>query len=428
MNTAAGVAQPRRDLARELAPLIAGTEGQGMAALVNLHTGRALTLGEPSKATGPSPGIEARLLPALARALLGRTIAADAPQLAAAFGASGGLTSASLLLHRHDLVLSRVPGSAEALCLVVKHAPASVAALDSIVHARGVHARLQSVRKTRPTALPDHPQPRPRGVSIWSAMVTAWRGRPPRAHDPSGEPKARMHAAPEGASRLLHDSCDIDERILAADLFDLSASSHAASYRRTGCGIALPRSAALAGAVAATFEGRLALAPIAEQYGLEPGTIGKARLQIGHREVYLLRVPYYPALRIPFDEREVLMVVKPPRGNPGLDWTAMDRVALNLLRMRIGELLASGMATQMSPFPANQTEFQAILDRLADLPEEDLTGRLDIGGFAPRPVELGGIEQRCAECIYYLPHRKWCDLPELPVPVEPQWWCRLWKL
>ncbi len=33
-----------------------------------------------------------------------------------------------------------------------------------------------------------------------------------------------------------------------------------------------------------------------------------------------------------------------------------------------------------------------------------------------------------AECIYYLPHRKWCDLPELPVPVEPQWWCRLWKL
>lgn len=427
MNTATEVARPRRDLARELAPLIAGTEGQGMAALVNLQTGRALTLGEPSKATGPSPGIEARLLPALARALLGRGVAADAPQLAAALGASGGVASASLLLHRHDLVLSRAPGSSEALCLIVKHAPASVAALDSIVHARGVHARLQSVRKTRSNTTPAQPPPRQRGFAIWSALATAWRRRT-RAHEPSGEPEAPTRAAPEASSRLLHDACDIDERILAADLFDPSASSHAASYRRAGCGIALPRSATLASAVAATFEGRLALAPIAEQYGLEPGATGKARLQIGRREVYLLRVPYYPALRIPFDEREVLVVVKPPRGNPGLDWTAMDRVALNLLRMRIGELLASGMATQMSPFPANQAEFQAILDRLADLPEEDLTGRLDIGGFAPRPVEVAGIEQRCAECIYYLPHRKWCDLPELPVPVEPQWWCRLWKL
>ncbi|MDP3413411.1 MAG: hypothetical protein Q8S16_09480, partial [Polaromonas sp.] len=68
----------------------------------------------------------------------------------------------------------------------------------------------------------------------------------------------------------------------------------------------------------------------------------------------------------------------------------MDRVALNLLRMRIGEMPSSGMSTQMAPFPANQIEFQAILDRLADLPAEDLVGRLDIGGFAPHPVELGG--------------------------------------
>ena len=30
--------------------------------------------------------------------------------------------------------------------------------------------------------------------------------------------------------------------------------------------------------------------------------------------------------------------------------------------------------------------------------------------------------------VYYHPHRKWCDLPELPIPVEPHWWCRLWKL
>jgi len=28
----------------------------------------------------------------------------------------------------------------------------------------------------------------------------------------------------------------------------------------------------------------------------------------------------------------------------------------------------------------------------------------------------------------YLPNAKWCDLPELPIPVEPDWWCRLWKI
>lgn len=31
-------------------------------------------------------------------------------------------------------------------------------------------------------------------------------------------------------------------------------------------------------------------------------------------------------------------------------------------------------------------------------------------------------------CMYFLVHRKWCDLPELSVPVEPEWWCRLWRI
>jgi hypothetical protein len=35
---------------------------------------------------------------------------------------------------------------------------------------------------------------------------------------------------------------------------------------------------------------------------------------------------------------------------------------------------------------------------------------------------------RCQECMYYLVHRKWCDLPELFVPVEPDWYCRLWRI
>jgi hypothetical protein len=427
MAAAAEVAQPRHDVSRELASLIAGTEGQGVAALVDVETGHAQTLGDSTWLPSSVPGFDAAILPLLARALLGRGSSAEAERIAAACAAQGGVSSATLLLPEHDLLLSRQPGSSEALCLVVRHAPAAAAALDPVVHARSVHARLQSLRKLRALPAQEGAQPAAKRVSFLTRLITAWRGRLGAQVQAADRASAAPIAA-EASPRLLHDACEADDRILAADLFDLRTTAQLASYRRAGCNIASPRSTVLAAEVAASFAGRLSLHSIAQHYGLAVGAPGKARLQVGRRDVYVLRVPYYPALRIPFAERQALILVKPPRGNPGLDWAAMDRVALNLLRLRIGGLLASGMTTQMSPFPANQTEFQAIVDRLAQLPQDDLVGRLDIGGFAARPVDLAGIEQRCAECIYYLPHRKWCDLPELPVPVEPQWWCRLWKL
>jgi hypothetical protein len=30
--------------------------------------------------------------------------------------------------------------------------------------------------------------------------------------------------------------------------------------------------------------------------------------------------------------------------------------------------------------------------------------------------------------MYYMVHSKCCDLPELALPVEPDWWCRLWRI
>lgn len=30
--------------------------------------------------------------------------------------------------------------------------------------------------------------------------------------------------------------------------------------------------------------------------------------------------------------------------------------------------------------------------------------------------------------MYYQVHRKWCNLPELAVPVKPDWWCRLRRI
>jgi hypothetical protein len=96
------------------------------------------------------------------------------------------------------------------------------------------------------------------------------------------------------------------------------------------------------------------------------------------------------------------------------------------LREEIGEILRKGLETETEPFPQTHSEFNAILDQLRDLEADDLKGRLVIAGFLDHPY--GEDQQRCLECMYYLVHRKWCDLPELAVPVEPEWWCRLWRI
>lgn len=94
--------------------------------------------------------------------------------------------------------------------------------------------------------------------------------------------------------------------------------------------------------------------------------------------------------------------------------------------VQIGNLLASGLKTEVEPFPETQAEFDAILARLRQLAPDDLEGKLVVGGFLNHPY--GPDQLRCLECIYYLPHRLWCDLPELDIPVEPYWWCRLWRV
>lgn len=92
----------------------------------------------------------------------------------------------------------------------------------------------------------------------------------------------------------------------------------------------------------------------------------------------------------------------------------------------IGDMLAGGLATQTEPFPETQKEFAEILDELRALEPGDLKSKLVIGGFLDHPY--GEENQRCLECMYFLVHRKWCDLPELAVPVEGHWWCRLWRI
>ncbi len=96
------------------------------------------------------------------------------------------------------------------------------------------------------------------------------------------------------------------------------------------------------------------------------------------------------------------------------------------LRDRIGRLMADGLKTQTEPFPVDNIEFEKILIELREFAGESLLEKLVISGFVDKPY--GEDEQRCLECMYYLVHRKWCDLPELAVPVEAEWWCRLWRI
>ncbi|HEY1797629.1 MAG TPA: hypothetical protein VGG57_16070 [Stellaceae bacterium] len=92
----------------------------------------------------------------------------------------------------------------------------------------------------------------------------------------------------------------------------------------------------------------------------------------------------------------------------------------------IADLLDSDLETIVEPFPETEKEFAEIIAQLRRLDHDDLEGRLVLSGFLNKPY--GEDKLRCMECINFLVNRKWCDLPELAVPVEPEWYCRLWRI
>jgi hypothetical protein len=96
------------------------------------------------------------------------------------------------------------------------------------------------------------------------------------------------------------------------------------------------------------------------------------------------------------------------------------------LREKIRGLLSDGLRTQVEPVPKDNVDFDAILRELHDLDESQLEEKLMLSGFVDKPH--GHDQQRCHDCMYYAVHRKWCVLPQLGLPVEPDWWCRLWRV
>lgn len=97
------------------------------------------------------------------------------------------------------------------------------------------------------------------------------------------------------------------------------------------------------------------------------------------------------------------------------------------VRENIHSLLASGLKVEVFPRADTHDEVLSIVSRLKAA-GNDLKAKLVIGGFTLDPIVHADIEQLCETCMYYKVHRRYCELPELDVPVEPEWSCRLWRI
>lgn len=98
------------------------------------------------------------------------------------------------------------------------------------------------------------------------------------------------------------------------------------------------------------------------------------------------------------------------------------------LRADIGKKLADGLKTEAYPRAETSEMVNEIVGRLKTVGNEDVDTKLKIAGFTDYTPELDDLEQPCETCMYYLLHRRFCELPELMLPVEPQWSCRLWRI
>ena len=103
-------------------------------------------------------------------------------------------------------------------------------------------------------------------------------------------------------------------------------------------------------------------------------------------------------------------------------------------RDRIARLLTGGAINPAWTERAlSQDTVDTVLRALQGLRPDDLVGKLVVAGFTLRPYQVkdgedSSVEHACWSCIYYERHRRFCKLPELMLPVEPQWSCIVWRI
>jgi hypothetical protein len=101
------------------------------------------------------------------------------------------------------------------------------------------------------------------------------------------------------------------------------------------------------------------------------------------------------------------------------------------LRTILEGQLNSGLDTEIEPRAYDHEQIIEIVARLQTLARDDYANKLVYAGFTTTPYNPGDDvddDQACETCMYYLVHRRFCELPELMVPVEENWSCRLWRI
>jgi len=98
------------------------------------------------------------------------------------------------------------------------------------------------------------------------------------------------------------------------------------------------------------------------------------------------------------------------------------------LRNKLGKMLEDGLEVELEPRAYEHDQILEVVSRLQDLDEDDYESKMAITGFTLTPWSEGDDEQACDTCMYYKVHRKFCEIPELMLPVEPKWSCRIWRI
>ena len=102
-----------------------------------------------------------------------------------------------------------------------------------------------------------------------------------------------------------------------------------------------------------------------------------------------------------------------------------------LLRDRLADLLRRGLETRWQDRADTSEKVDAITHELQQIPHDDYAAKLTVAGFSAQPYSsdaLPGVEQECSTCVRYERNRRYCNLPELALPVEPEWSCVLWRI
>ncbi len=99
-----------------------------------------------------------------------------------------------------------------------------------------------------------------------------------------------------------------------------------------------------------------------------------------------------------------------------------------VLTDKLEAMMIDGLEVEIEPRAYSHEEVLEVVSRLQKLEETDYQQKLVIGGFTLEPYGEGDDEQACETCMYYKTHQQFCELPELMVPVKPEWSCRLWRI